>query len=125
MSAEYRLTQSGGYIRASDRAAIPKDPRNADYQTVQAWIATGNIPDPYVAASLAEELRLGVFQSDADRAQWLLQLQAATPDQIATFVRNSINSAAIVDLASAKSCIVRLETAVVILAKLVALDPRR
>lgn len=43
--AAYRIT-SNGYVRASDGAFIPADPKNADYQAVQAWISAGNVADP-------------------------------------------------------------------------------
>lgn len=41
----YKLTESG-YTRLSDRAFIPKDTANRDYQEVMAWLAAGNTPEP-------------------------------------------------------------------------------
>jgi hypothetical protein len=45
MAAAYRLT-AGGIVRAIDGASIPDDPRNADWQAYEAWLAKGNTPDP-------------------------------------------------------------------------------
>lgn len=47
--ASYRLTSGNAVIRVSDGATIPDDPRNADWQAYQAWLAVPNTPDPYVA----------------------------------------------------------------------------
>ena len=46
----YTLTAGTGVIRDADHALIPSDPRNADWQTYQAWIAAGNVPTPYAAS---------------------------------------------------------------------------
>jgi hypothetical protein len=45
----YTLTSGMGVIRDADHAAIPADPRNADWQAYQAWLAAGNSPTPCVA----------------------------------------------------------------------------
>jgi len=34
-------------VRDADGASIPPDPRNADWQAYQAWLAAGNTPAPY------------------------------------------------------------------------------
>ena len=48
MAQPYQLTtnQNGGVLRISDGAFIPADPRNADYQAYEAWVAAGNTADP-------------------------------------------------------------------------------
>jgi hypothetical protein len=49
--ADYRLATSdanGPVIRTADGASIPADPANRDWVEYQAWLAEGNVPDPYV-----------------------------------------------------------------------------
>jgi len=44
--SEYQLTTTDCIIRLSDRAFIPFDPANADYQAYLTWLAAGNEPLP-------------------------------------------------------------------------------
>lgn len=44
---EYRGQEENYLIRASDNAHIPFDERNKDYQDYLAWLAEGNIPEPW------------------------------------------------------------------------------
>ena len=50
--AEYRLLQTSEnsstqfVMRLADRAAIPFDPANSDYQAYLEWVAEGNTPEP-------------------------------------------------------------------------------
>lgn len=44
----YTLTNGSSVIRDADRACIPFDPGNIDYQAYLAWLAEGNEPNPYV-----------------------------------------------------------------------------
>lgn len=43
----YTLTSGTSVIRDADGAFIPDDPRNADWQAYQVWLAAGNTPIPY------------------------------------------------------------------------------
>lgn len=43
---QYQLLPNGFVLRASDKAHIPADPGNRDYQAFQSWQAAGNTPDP-------------------------------------------------------------------------------
>ena len=45
---QYVLAEHG-VTRASDRAGIPDDDRNRDWQAYQEWLAAGNVPDPIPA----------------------------------------------------------------------------
>jgi hypothetical protein len=45
--ADYRLTYTISVVRA-DGACIPDDPDNSDRLAYEAWVAAGNVPDPYV-----------------------------------------------------------------------------
>ena len=46
---DYQLTGSSTIVRAVDGASIPNDPSNRDRAEYDAWVAAGNVPDPYVA----------------------------------------------------------------------------
>ena len=40
------IANSTSVTRDADGATIPADPRNADWQVYQAWLAAGNTPNP-------------------------------------------------------------------------------
>lgn len=42
----YTLTNSSAVIRDSDKAYIPADPLNTDWQAYQAWLSVPNTPNP-------------------------------------------------------------------------------
>ena len=69
--------------------------------------------------------RIDTFVADSDRSNWLNQLQTATLPQIETFMRNQINADGVTNLATAQTCLKRIETALVVMMKLIALDARR
>jgi hypothetical protein len=45
--AAYQLTATTAVIREADGAFIPDDPANRDWIIYVAWLAAGNVPDPY------------------------------------------------------------------------------
>jgi hypothetical protein len=48
--ADYQMAANGlDVLRNVDGAHIPADSRNHDWQQYEAWLATGNIPDPHVS----------------------------------------------------------------------------
>lgn len=44
------MTEHTVVIRLSDKASIPFDPDNTDYQAYLKWVAEGNTPQPAEAA---------------------------------------------------------------------------
>lgn len=96
----YRLTDTGTVVRTADNAFIPIDPNNGDRQKYEAWLAAGNVPDPYVRpqAEIDVEIRRTAFDADVTRADLLARLRAATPAQISAYVDNQVT-----DLASARA----------------------
>jgi hypothetical protein len=70
--AAYQATATGGVIRASDRAYVPNDPKNADWQIYQAWLARGNTTDPAPAPP-----RVRSLSAFALRQRFSLQERAA------------------------------------------------
>lgn len=51
----YTLTASDMIVRDEDKAWIPADPANIDYQAYLAWAEEGNTPNPYVPPPPAPE----------------------------------------------------------------------
>jgi len=98
--AQYRLTANDIVVRASDNANIPNDPGNSDRIVYNAWVAAGNVPDPYVKPQeeIDSATRKSSFDADATRADLLARLRTATPAQINTYV-----DANVTDLASARA----------------------
>ncbi len=68
----YSLLSGSSFItRDADGACIPADPRNADWQAYQAWLATGNTPTPAVAPPApVPSCQLWQLQAVTTPAQW-------------------------------------------------------
>jgi hypothetical protein len=54
--AAYQLIASGGVRREADGAAIPADPRNADWREYLAWVAAGNTADAAQVVTIGKRL---------------------------------------------------------------------
>ncbi len=67
----YTLTAGSFVIRDADHANIPDDPRNADWQAYQAWLAAVNTPTPYTPPPAPPAVcQLWQLQAVMSAAQW-------------------------------------------------------
>ena len=71
----FQLTDGSSVIRLDDGATIPDDPRNADWQAYQAWLAAGNMPLAALPAPPAPKI-------PPTPRQWLERLAPATQTAI-------------------------------------------
>ena len=56
------LPDGDGVQRISDGAVIPPDTANADWRAYQAWLSSGNTPDPYEAPAAPVPASVSNFQ---------------------------------------------------------------
>lgn len=93
----FKFTKAGGILRLADKANIPKDPDNKDYQEVLDWVAAGNVIapiDPPTPAEVTEAARKASLQADMDADATIAQLKTLTGAQIDTFFTNNVTNAA-------------------------------
>ncbi len=65
------IANSTSVTRDADSATIPADPRNADWQTYQVWLAAGNTPTPApTPPAPVPSCQLWQLQSVMTAAQW-------------------------------------------------------
>jgi hypothetical protein len=115
----YKLTKTLAILRIADKALIPNDPDNIDYQTYLKWVAEGNTPDPFTAEELAQQALDDIArqkeQADLVAAKTYAKLSALknmSPAEIQTWVTANVNT-----LAQAKDAIMTLAVGMSILAR--------
>lgn len=59
----YKLNRQGGVIRLADRACIPENTGNRDWQEYQEWLAAGNVPEPIETLVEAKARRVGELRA--------------------------------------------------------------
>lgn len=76
--SSYQLTLYQSVIRLTDRAAIPFDPGNADYQEYLRWLAAGNTPLPADTLTPEQQTRVDEINAAPGVARtWYASHQAA------------------------------------------------
>ena len=75
-------------------------------------------------AEAAEATRVTTIKADASRAEMLAKLKTATLAEVEAYVRSKIAAGEVTTNAQAIACLKRVETAIVTLYKIVALDAR-
>lgn len=68
--------------------------------------------------------RVTSFLDDVNRKDIVTALTTASPSQLEGYIRGKINAAGVTNLTTARACLSRIETAIVFLAKAVALSVR-
>lgn len=115
--------------RRDDGAMVPWEnghPADMGGQVFRRWVAEGSpVPGAYVAPPLtADETRRDAYLADAQRADIMTHLRTDNLAQIEAYVRGQVNADAVNNLATAQAAIKRIETALVILFKSLALSIR-
>ena len=66
----YKLSNTTSIIRIIDGASIPNDKANTDYQKYLAWVASGNVPSPFIF-DIKEDIRTKIRDERDRRSQTL------------------------------------------------------
>lgn len=89
--AEYQLTATEStVIRTADKAYIPDDPANRDYQEYLKWVEDGGVPDPYVPPEPAPPQPTQEQTILFDHENRLLAMEGYPPLTLGDFVERHI-----------------------------------
>lgn len=109
----YKRINAKLVLRVADNAVIPDDPRNADYQEFEKWVAAGNTPPPVgPPVKPPNQVKLEADTAAAKQYAKLQALANMSPAEVTAWIEANVKT-----LTDAKDTLATLAVAVSILAR--------